>query len=181
MPSSSPGPAAVTMGCLCVSLPVSSLSAGALFYSFPKFFCLVPATQEAFKASSATAIKVRKIHAQLGLGLWKYQDALPGSTVFYFYLKELKKKFIQIQQKWYCLEKVRNFIKENLIAHFLKRWPRLSILITVKCRMAVSKEGKMNEKRLSEDKSRCLWRDVPQETRTAPGSLLPLLSVRALG
>lgn len=56
-------------GCLCVCLPVSSLSAGALFYSFPKFLCLVPATQEAFKASSGIAIKDRKIHAQLGFSL----------------------------------------------------------------------------------------------------------------
>lgn len=47
------------------------------------------------------------------------------------------------------LEKEKNFIKENLIAQFSKETePHPSILITVKCRMAGSKEGKMNEKRL---------------------------------
>ena len=77
-------------------------------------------------------------------------------------------------------EKVKNFIKENLNARFLKRRPQLSILITVKCRMAVSREDNMSEKRLWKGKSWYSLRKVSQETEMPLDYQFPLLFVRAL-
>lgn len=86
------------------------------------------------------------------------------------YLKEFKKYSPGPQQKWYCQEKVKDLIKENLIAQFSKETePHLSILITVECSMAGSKEGKMNKKKLWKGKSWYSWRKVSQETGMPPG------------
>lgn len=56
-------------GVVYVSVSCELIECRGLVLFVPEFLCPVPATQEAFKASSGIAIKDRKIHAQLGLSL----------------------------------------------------------------------------------------------------------------
>lgn len=76
---------------MCLS-PCEIIECRGLVLFIPEFLCLVPATQEAFKASSGIAIKDRKIHATVRFRLMNIKIL---SLVF----KRIYRKFIQVHNR----------------------------------------------------------------------------------